>query len=102
MEKGGIGADRTEWMENGREWDKWDAFSIEKFRIQRHAIIRSLQFLTDIGRTLLEKCGSNGQKSAFLTEKLLVFKGIITNVLTSLCFFLERYALEIRNDLIEF
>ena len=52
MEKGGIGADRTEWMENGREWDKWDAFSIEKFRIQRHAIIRSLQFLTDIGQSL--------------------------------------------------
>ena len=69
MEKGGIGADRTEWVWNGREWDKWGALRIEKFRIPRHAIIRSLQFLTDIGRDSWEKSGSNGQNSAFFLEK---------------------------------
>ena len=31
-----------------------------------------------------------------------IWGGDNMNVLTSLCFFLERYALEIRNDLIEF
>ncbi|MGO5094427.1 hypothetical protein ACTQ34_01180 [Agathobaculum sp. LCP25S3_E8] len=81
MEKGEIEADRTEWAGNGREWSKWGVFSIEKFRISHHIIIRSLQFLTDIGRILCCKSGAKSQKSAFFTEKLLVFAGIITGSL---------------------
>lgn len=85
MEKGGIGADRTEWNENGWRIEEngtngayLERKSSESRVTQLFGVYSSLQILD---RSCVVNPLPTAQNSAFFMEKLLVFAGIITGSL---------------------
>ena len=86
MEKGGIGADRTEWNENGWRIEEngtngayLERKSSESRVTQLFGVYSSLQILD---RSCVVNPLPTAQNSAFFMEKLLVFAGIITVIVS--------------------